>query len=344
MIRARNIDCGFVRLPACLYSKEERGRIHLEKEYRAAVSLGLPAVLTSDTSLPFPVTEALLFENQAQFHPLKFLEAVREGIPVFEHTAVQKVEGHRLITDRGIMEAEKIIFASHYPFQNVPGFYFARMHQERSYVLALEAAGGKQVNLDGMYYGVDEDGLSFRKAGPYILMGGGGHRTGEGCDSFSFEYLRGQARTLWPDLRIVSEWAAQDCMTLDAVPYIGKYSRLRPYWYVASGFQKWGMTGSMVSALILRNLVMGIESPWEQVFSPQRWTWKASAGSFLKEGYHALRGLTAFGTPRCPHMGCRLSWNQEEHSWDCPCHGSRFSENGSLIDNPAQTDLKADKR
>ena len=344
MIRARNIDCGFVRLPACLYSKEERGRIHLEKEYRAAVSLGLPAVLTSDTSLPFPVTEALLFENQAQFHPLKFLEAVREGIPVFEHTAVQKVEGHRLITDRGIMEAEKIIFASHYPFQNVPGFYFARMHQERSYVLALEAAGGKQVNLDGMYYGVDEDGLSFRKAGPYILMGGGGHRTGEGCDSFSFEYLRGQARTLWPDFRIVSEWAAQDCMTLDAVPYIGKYSRLRPYWYVASGFQKWGMTGSMVSALILRNLVMGIESPWEQVFSPQRWTWKASAGSFLKEGYHALRGLTAFGTPRCPHMGCRLSWNQEEHSWDCPCHGSRFSENGSLIDNPAQTDLKADKR
>ena len=111
------------------------------------------------------------------------------------------------------MEAEKIIFACHYPFQNVPGFYFARMHQERSYVLALEAGGGKQVNLDGMYYGVDEDGLSFRKAGPYILMGGGGHRTGEGCDGFSFEYLRGQARTLWPDLRIVSEWAAQDCMT-----------------------------------------------------------------------------------------------------------------------------------
>ena len=137
MIRARNIDCGFVRLPACLYSKEERGRIHLEKEYRAAVSLGLPAVLTSDTSLPFPVAEALLFENQAQFHPLEFLEAVREGIPVYEHTAVQRVEGHRLVTDRGIMEAEKIIFACHYPFQNVPGFYFARMHQERSYVLAL---------------------------------------------------------------------------------------------------------------------------------------------------------------------------------------------------------------
>ena len=134
-----------------------------------------------------------------------------------------------------------------------------------------------------------------------------------------------------------------DVIRLDAVPYIGKYSRLRPYWYVASGFQKWGMTGSMVSALILRNLVMGIESPWEQVFSPQRWTWKASAGSFLKEGYHALRGLTASGRQMSAY-GCRLSWNQEEHSWDCPCHGSRFSENGSLIDNPAQTDLKADKR
>ena len=123
MIRARNIECSFVRLPACLYTKEERGKILLEKEYRAAVSLGLPAVLTSDTSLPFPVAEALLFENQAQFHPLEFLEAVREGIPVYEHTAVQRVEGHRLVTDRGIMEAEKIIFASHYPFQNVPGFY-----------------------------------------------------------------------------------------------------------------------------------------------------------------------------------------------------------------------------
>lgn len=343
MIRTGNMDCGFRRVPAYLYTEKEEGKTRLEKECRAALSLGLPAVLTSDTDLPFQVAQALKFEKQAQFHPLKFLEAVGEGLPVYEHTAVRKVEGRRLITDRGIMEAEKIIFACHYPFMNVPGFYFARMHQERSYVLALENGDGREAKLDGMYYGIDKNGLSLRKAGPYILLGGQGRRTGEECDSFAFEALREQARALWPDARVVSQWAAQDCMTLDAVPYIGRYSRLRPNWFVASGFQKWGMTGSMVSALVLRNLVTGTASPWEDVFSPQRMTWKASMGSFLKEGYHAVRGLTAWGRPRCPHMGCKLTWNREEHSWDCPCHGSRFSEDGHLIDNPAQTDLKLDE-
>lgn len=343
MIRTRNIDCGFLRIPAFLYTKKEEGKTHLEKECRAALSLGLPASLTSDTDLPFQVTEALKFEKQAQFHPLKFLEAVREGIPVYEHTEVLKAEGRRLITNRGIMEADKVIFACHYPFMNVPGFYFARMHQERSYVLALDNGEGKEGKLDGMYYGIDENGLSFRNAGPYILMGGKGRRTGEECGSSAFVYLREQARALWPAARVVSQWAAQDCMTLDAVPYIGTYSRLRPDWYIASGFQKWGMTSSMVSALVLRNLVTGAASPWEDVFSPQRKTWRASMGSFLKEGYHAVKGLTALGGPRCPHMGCKLSWNKDEHSWDCPCHGSRFSEDGHLIDNPAQTDLKGDE-
>ena len=156
LIEAEGIDCDFREVPAFLYTTASPSA--LQKEWSAAVQLGLPARLTTATELPFPVAEALRFERQAQFHPLKFLRAVAEDLTVYERTRVLRAEGHVLTTDRGAVTAGKVIFACHFPFVNVPGLYFARMHQERSYVLALEGVR----DLEGMYYGIDPDGLSFR--------------------------------------------------------------------------------------------------------------------------------------------------------------------------------------
>jgi len=121
-------------------------------------------------------------------------------------------------------------------------------------------------------------------------------------------------------------------MTLDDVPYIGRYSKNTPGLYVAAGFNKWGMTSSMAAALVLTDLITGKENPYAGVFSPSRSMLRPQLALNAMEAAVDLLTPTA---PRCPHMGCALKWNGAERSWDCPCHGSRFREGGKLIDNPA---------
>ncbi len=347
LIREKGIDCDFVRCPACLYSR--MGTALLKQEAEAAKSLGVKAFFGTECELPFPVAGVVSFEDQARFHPLKFLEKMAEEVEVYEQTKVLKAEGRRVETARGTVTAEHIVFAAHYPFINVPGYYFARMHQERSYVVALE--GVKR--LQGMYLGIDLDGLSFRTCGDFLLIGGGSHRTGtepgrrKGGEC-KYELLRRRAGEIYPGCREAFRWSAQDCMTLDGLPYIGRFSRRKSDWYVATGFGKWGMTSAMVSARIVTSLICGRDCPEGDVFSPQRRFTLQAAKGLAVHGAYTVRGLAKHLLPsgnskiitNCPHMGCRLEWNPEEESYDCPCHGSRFDREGRLTDGPAQTDCK----
>ncbi|MCI9597135.1 MAG: FAD-dependent oxidoreductase [Firmicutes bacterium] len=339
------IDCDFVRCPAYLYSQEET--VLLKRETEAAKRLGIIASFDTRSELPFPVAGVTKFEGQARFQPLKFLEKLGERVTVHEQTKALKVEGNQVITDRGRITAKHIVFAAHFPFANMPGYYFARMYQERSYVVALEGAGA----LEGMYLGIDPGGLSFRPQGELLLLGGGSHRTGLNKGGGKYEMLRSKAADLYPDCRESASWSAQDCVTLDGIPYIGCFSRREPEWYVATGFGKWGMTSSMVSARVLTALIAGKDCPEADIFSPKRrFTMQAAKELAIHSG-HTVKGLAKHilpaGTgeviPNCPHMGCRLEWNMDEDSYDCPCHGSRFDKKGRLLDGPAQTDCQRRK-
>lgn len=350
LVQEKGIDCGFCRCPAYLYSRI--GTEFLKQEAEAAKSLGIEASFGTECELPFPVAGVARFEHQAKFHPLKFLAGMAEEVEVYEQTKVLKVEGKRVETARGTVTAEHIVFAAHYPFINVPGYYFARMHQERSYVAALEGAE----RPEGMYLGVDQGGLSFRSCGDLLLLGGGSHRTGvhpgnrsgAGCQ---YEMLRSRAQEIYPGCREVSRWSAQDCVTLDGLPYIGRFSRRRPNWYVATGFGKWGMTSSMVAARILTAMISGRDCPEADIFAPSRHVTVQAVKGLFVHGAYSVKGLAKHLLPRgkgrivpnCPHMGCRLEWNPEEESYDCPCHGSRFDKEGHLVDGPAQTDCEKQK-
>ena len=125
-------------------------------------------------------------------------------------------------------------------------------------------------------------------------------------------------------------------MSLDGIPYIGKYSGNTPNLYTASGFNKWGITGAMTAAIILSDMVMNKQNEWADIFSPSRNIIKPQL--FINGG-KSITNLLTPTTKRCPHMGCALKWNPAEHSWDCPCHGSRFSDKGEIIDNPANSNL-----
>lgn len=251
-----------------------------------------------------------------------------------------------MFTREGILEAEHIVFACHYPWMIIPGYYFLRMHQERSYVLALQ----QEKSLQGIYRDMEPEGMSLRSYGEYLLLGGSGHRTGKNKAGGNYDALKKQAESWYPGEAQLAWWSAQDCVTLDKVPYIGYLSEKIPNWYVATGFGKWGMTGSMVSAIILRDMILGRENAWEAIFTPQRMNWKASfpqlCGNVGSAVLNLSKRLIPFSVngkekpPACQHMGCQLSWNPEEESWDCPCHGSRYNKNGALLCGPSQKPLE----
>lgn len=325
----RNIDCDFETKSAFVYSLGSREK--LEKELRALEKIGAKARFKERLPLPFSVSGAIEFKNQAQFDPIKFISAIAEELTILENTRVIEINGHIATTNKGHISADKIIVATHFPFINKHGSYFLKLYQNRSYVMALENAP----NYDGMYVDEAEKGLSFRNHKNMLLLGGGSHRTGK--KGGGWDELSVFAKKHYPNAVERYRWAAQDCMSLDSVPYIGLYSKNTPNLFVASGFNKWGMTGAMTASFILRDMIMGRKNKYAKVFSPSRSILRPQL--FVNAFESAVNILTPT-VPRCPHLGCALKWNKQEHSWDCPCHGSRFEESGKLIDNPATGDLK----
>lgn len=338
LIERKKIACQFARVPAYLYTMGDEEQ--LLAEAKAAASLGINACFTKDTELPFSVAGAVRFGGQAQFSPLEFIKSLAAELEIREHTRVTSIRGNRVKTDAGVLRADKIVVATHYPILNVSGFYFLRQHQERSYAIAFSGCG----RVKGMYYGIDKDGLSFRQAGDLLLLGGSAHRTGEDKHCGAYDFLAEIAKHYFPESKEEARWSAQDCMPHDGIPFIGRYSVFTPNLYVATGFQKWGMTSSMVAAMILRDELCGVHNPYRKVFCPQRINVRAGMKNFLIDVGMSVKGLVRgmFLRPRCSHMGCELVWNPDEKSWDCPCHGSRFAENGKLLDNPAKRDIKVD--
>lgn len=321
-------DCDYQ--DECNYIYSQDSLKPLEGEMRALDILGIPAQLSTNLPMPFPAVGAVCFENQGRFHPGKLAAFLAYGKRIYENTAALNIRNQQVITNRGTIHAPKIIVATHFPFIDRYGSYFLKMYQKRSYVLALEGAR----EMDGMYLDCQENGFSFRMQGNLLLLGGGGHRTGK--QGGGWEQLEAAANTWYPESRVISRWAAQDCITLDGMPYIGQYSPFLPDVYVATGFNKWGMTSAMLSAQMLADLVQGRENDCASLFDPSR---RMNMQVFSNVA-HSVLHLMKPTAPRCTHLGCALEWNRQEHAWECPCHGSRFTESGKVLENPAQKNIR----
>ena len=328
---ARRVPCDFQEKDAFVYTLSSPEKIRQEAENLR--KLGFPAKIVQELPLPRPIQSALCFPKQAQFHPLKFAAGIAPGLHIYTHTKALEFlnDGHLIQTNRGRISAKKVVVATHFPMNNKHGGYFLKLYQDRSYVLALENAP----DMEGMYIDESPQGYSFRNIGNLLLLGGGGHRTGK--SGGGWRDLEAFARKEFPGAAVQARWAAQDCMSLDGAPYIGPYSRHTPDFFVATGFNKWGMTSSMAAALLLMDLVQGKENPYAPVFSPSR---SILHPQLFVNTWEALSSLLRLKRPRCPHMGCALQWNSAEQTWDCPCHGSRFDAQGRLIDNPATDGLQ----
>ena len=321
-------ECDFEKKDNFVYSVDNPFKI--EKELSALDKIDYKADFCENLKIPVKTSGAVKFNDQAQFNPLKFFAGLSEHLNIYENTFVREMQDNTAVTDYGKIYADNVIVTTHFPFINKHGWYFIKMYQHRSYVSAFENAP----DFDGMYVDESDKGLSFRNYGDLLLLGGGGHRTGK--NGGDWNELRSFAKEKFPEANEKYFWATQDCLTLDGIPYIGRYSKNTTGLYTATGFNKWGMTGSMVSALLLTDLIMNRKNEFTELYNPSR---NIFHPQLAVNGFESVVNLINPFSKRCPHLGCALKWNKSEHSWDCPCHGSRFAENGKLLDNPANGDL-----
>ena len=324
---SREIDCDYEVKDHYVYS-DSRNR--LEREVEALSRIGYKAELCETLPLPLKTAGAVRFPDQAQFNPLKFIAGIANGLNIYENTFVREMVGTDAVTDSGRINADKVVCATHFPFINKHGLYFVKLYQHRSYVIALENAP----DVGGMFVDDNDAGMSFRNYKDLLLLGGGGGRTGK--KNGNWECLRAFASEHYGKAQEAFFWAAQDCMSLDRVPYIGLYSKSTPDLYVETGFNKWGMTSSMLSAMIVSDMILGRENDFADIFDPSRSIIKPQ---LFINGVESAANLLTPSKKRCPHLGCALKWNKAEHSWDCPCHGSRFTSEGRLLNNPSNGNL-----
>ena len=377
LIEQYDISCSFEKKSHILYTTKDEEKLH--KEYECFKQLNIPVDYIKDAPIPVGIIGGIVFQNQAQFHPLKFLHELAKQISVFNLCQVTQIESDGTVTinHQKRIKAQSIVMATHYPIINSKGMFFTKLHQQRSYVVALDQKA--PFHIHDMYIDYDEAGHSFRTYDKLLLMGLGNHRTGTKSVPDYYKQLEGESSRWFPDARIVYEWSNQDCMSIDHIPYIGQYSKTLPNVYVATGFNQWGMSSSMVSSLILSDLITKGKNQYSDVFDPSR-SMLSGTGKLLVNGGVSVKNLTkqimhlkeddlkqikngeagivklegkvvgvykdengdlhAIDT-KCTHLGCRLQWNQNDKTWDCPCHGSRFDIEGNLIEDPAEKNLNS---
>lgn len=336
IVKREKIACDFKRAPAYIYSTKSSLAI-LKEEMYASMS-GAKCCYTRETELPFSVKGALKFENQALFHPLKFIQALSKNLQIYENSPVVSVEDGRVVSASGEVRTQYIINACHYPFINFPGLYFLRQHQERSYLLALRT----ETRTDGMYLDIDS-GHTLRSFDGGMLVGGESHRTGNNTKGGCYCRLKEYAKELFPNAEITNSWSNQDVITHDGLPFIGQFSRKNSKMFVATGFGKWGMSLSSVASALIPDLISGRVNEYKRLYTPDRRNIRAGAAGLVKDAgcsaVYLFSGMFSKKERKCTHLGCRLQKNRDENTWECPCHGSQFDTKGKVKFSPAKTDM-----
>jgi glycine/D-amino acid oxidase-like deaminating enzyme/nitrite reductase/ring-hydroxylating ferredoxin subunit len=387
--RELHIDCDLIEDDAYIYTNSDDKLSKLNKEAAAYNKLNISGGLVSSMPLDIEMKSAIVMKNQAQYHPLKFQKVLVEkmveaGGSIYEHTTATDVQSgaHPIVTtaEGHKITCDYLVEGSHFPFYD-KGFYFARMYQDRSYLLALRT---KKQYPGGMYLSAETPKRSLRytthNGEQLVIVAGEKHKTGHGINTMKhYEDLSLFGDQLFGIEEVVNRWSAQDITTLDKVPYIGSMTKDYPNIFVATGYRKWGMTNGTAAGLLLSDLILKKENKYEQLYTPSRFYADPSIKQFISQNadvaghfvagkvglvhkkieeltndegavikvngkragcYKDVNGKIYTVDTTCTHMGCEVEWNNGERTWDCPCHGSRFSYDGQVVEGPAKQPLK----
>ncbi|WP_395501885.1 FAD-dependent oxidoreductase [Ectopseudomonas mendocina] len=365
------IDCDFQRRSAYVYSLSDKQDAALSDEAEAARSLGLEAQILARAPLPFATSSALEFPQQAQFNPARYLLGLAQAVQtkggrVFEGVRATRFEHHgrwQIGFEGGVLSADTLVIATHMPVKT-PVDYVSPTQPRCHVAIAFRPRAGEE--LDGMFIAADEPTHSIRMAqdddGPLILVLGPRFNTGQDADvAQRFVELERWARQHLPVAEAVWRWCNEDYDTPDRMAYVGEPDPEKaPGLYVATGFSAWGITNGTASGIGLAQQIDTGRWPWGKLFDPRRdagqdlnqssdshtliddvQALKPGQGGVVMRGDEklavwrdddgALHALTA----ECTHMGCPVTWNNADRTWDCPCHGSIFEADGQVRHGPA---------
>jgi glycine/D-amino acid oxidase-like deaminating enzyme/nitrite reductase/ring-hydroxylating ferredoxin subunit len=383
LIERHSIDCRFRRVPGYLYTEKRKYVAELKSEAVAAREAGVDAKFVTEVPLPFPTRGATLFANQARFHPGEYLRGLAakiagDGCRIFENTHVTDVKEGLVETDRGRITAKDVFMAT-----NVPIAGYTHIHTlgaaYRTYAIAFRFEGE---HPDGLFWDTADPYHYTRwqdtDKGTFMIVGGEDHRVGEEEDTEGcFQRLLDYTREHFGAHEERHRWSGQVIEPHGGLPLIGGKKGI----YISTGYAGQGMTFGTVGAMIVADLIAGIENPWAEVFDLDRVRPHMTAREFLTENLHfpahlAADRLTSADveakstgavprgegmiikvegkkiaayrddggalhcvSPICTHMKCDVAWNPAEKTWDCPCHGSRFTPDGEVLNGPAREPL-----
>ncbi len=383
--KQHQLDANFERCQAYLYAMLTDHILEMEKEYSAAQEAGLKVHLEDKTEgLPYPTAGALVFEDNARFHPLKFIQALApilqsKGVKIYEKTRVSNMEedekrAHVTLANGKTIRANHVVLATHNPLFMHP--VQTRVAPYRSYAIAART----QANLpDHLWYDMFDPYKYIRKAeDDVVIIGGEDHKTGQASsEKDEIRALEIWAKNHLGATEVLARWSAQVYEPTDGLPFIGKAPGYK-HTYYATGFSGDGTLWGSLSGLLISDLIMGKKNKFAKVFSPSRLNISAEAGTFIKENINVAKefivdrfqsdtsdvqkvdkgqgaivrqGLQQYAvyrdednkltvcSPTCPHMGCVVQWNKFEKTWDCPCHGGRFSPTGEVLEGPPASNL-----
>ena len=385
---SEGIDCDFRRRPAYVYASRPGERTLIEKETEAAQAAGLPATFTEDVPLPFETNGAMRFDEQAEFHPRKYVLGLAQrleaaGGQIFERTRAVHVDDGPLPvvrTEHGRIRAEHVIVATLMPFLDRGG-YFSRAFPSRSYAVTARVDGplpdAMLINAAPPLRSIRA--VPFRDDELLMVLGENHHAGSSKAKPERYERLVEYVGEHW-DLRAIEHrWSAQDYSPDDGVPFIGPLTFRSKGIHIATGFKEWGMTSGTLAGMLISDAIAGRDNPWASMFSSTRVKPLAEAPRFLVEngrvglrfvadrvvnrggrdinelapgegaivssngqkvaGYRDDDGELHAVSTRCTHLGCQVAWNGAERTWDCPCHGSRFTVDGGILNGPATKPL-----
>ncbi|MGZ3723216.1 MAG: FAD-dependent oxidoreductase [Bdellovibrionales bacterium] len=390
---ALEIDCDFERVNGYLFLGQNQTFHDLQKERDAAREAGLSDVrlVQSAPSRLFETGPCLHYPDQAQFHPLKYLDGLAQAIvelggKIYTHTEAVEVYGghyaHVKTRNGNKIEADSIVVATNVPMNNLVAVQ-TKIPAYRSYVIGLPVPPER----------VDQS-LFWDTADPYhylrfvkdpttqediLLVGGEDHRVGQGIDPEKhFTNLELWAhRRLDIESRIVTRWSGQIIEPVDGLAYIGRNPADEYNVYIATGDSGHGLTHGTIAGILLRDMILGVENPWQKVYDPSRLYFRSlthyikeaatstapyadwlsegdvnsaeeitkGEGAILRNGiskvavYKDEVGRLHTCSAVCPHLGGLVRWNSAEKTWDCPCHGSRFDRFGEVLNGPAVSAL-----
>lgn len=388
IIQNENIDCDFEKKDSYVFATTITELEKVKKELNTLNKLGFDAEYVEKIEIPADnVLGAIKFKNQAQFNARKYTLQLFEktsnlGAKIYENSKVEKIEkmgeNYSISVGKNEVTAKYVVIATHYPIKNFPGVYFSKIYQDKTYVIAVDIGENKKT-IDGMFIQSCEPVISFRTAKynekELLIVAGSGHKTGQPNSKIedNFINLENYIKKYYPNSKIMFKWSTEDCITLDKIPYIGKFSNLLSNMYVATGFKKWGMSTSHVAGKIITDLILNNKNKYADIYKATRLNPIKNIkelGNMIKESTNSLvlNKLKPINTefkdiklgeggiveidgekvgiykrqdgeifavkPYCGHLGCLISWNNLEKTWDCPCHGSRYDYMGNIITEP----------